>query len=288
MRKRISERNVLSNTGLFDEYKKLEFLFSEKKCIGEINQWGRRSIPQFTLEQYLNDLAFSDWNLKGTAISFINMRDELGLNKEKISKEFNIDLFVDFIELCLNCVFRIDKTIDEYSNVAYISDRNLLRNIIDNCTSILEKLNYTYELDRVTNEIYVYFDNNVATAIAETNEDIADRLIEYRRHDLKGDIKRKGEILCTLFKKLESVEKKFKGTTYEKLASDATFLFNKTGIRHWVEKDRIASETFMKMDSDTLEEWYDNTYDLFLSCMVISSYLNLKKRIEEIKKIEGE
>lgn len=286
MRKRISERNVLPDTDLLDEYQKLEFLFSGNKCIGEINYWHSRNIPQFTLEQYLNDLAFNNWSLKGTAISFYNMRDELGLNKERISVDFSTDIFVDFIELLLNCVLRIDMTIDLHSGV-YISDRNLLSNIINNCQSILEKLNYTYKLENETNEIYVYAENNVATAVAERNDDISDSLIEYRRHDMKGDLKRKGEILCTLFKKLESVEKKFKGTTYEKLASDTTFLFNKTGIRHWVEKDKIASETFMKMDSNILENWYDNTYDLFLSCMVISSYLLIKKEIEVIKTAEG-
>jgi len=288
MRKRISERNVLPGTDLSDEYKKLEFLFSSKICIGEFNQWGTSLMPEFTLEQYLNDFAFSDWNLKGTAISFHNLRDELGLSKEKISTEFSTDIFIDFIELCLNCVFRIFITIGKRSDAVYISDEYLLKNIIDNCKSILEKLNYTYEPEKGTDEIYVYAENNVATAVAEINEDVAVSLIEYRRHNMKGDLKRKGEILCTLFKKLESIEKKFKGTTYDKLSSDTTFLFNKTGIRHWVERDKIASETFMKMDSDLLEKWYDNTYDLFLSCMVISSYLDLKKEIEEIKRTDGE
>lgn len=287
MRKRISERNILPGTDSFNEYQKLEFMFSENKCIGKY-QWSRSSMPQFTLEQYLNDLAFSDWNLRGTAISFYNMRNELGLSKEKISEEFCTDIFVDFIELCLNCTFRIGITIDKHSDTVYISDKNLITNIIDNCNSILESLNYTFKLDEKTNEVYVYAENNVATAVAETNVDIANSLIEYRRHDMRGDLKRKGEILCTLFKKLESIEKRFKGTTYEKLVSDTTFLFNKTGIRHWVEQDKIASGTFVKMDLNMLENWYDNTYNLFLSCMVISSYLDIKKEIEEIKRTDGE
>lgn len=52
MRKRISERNVLPGTDWFDEYQKLEFLFSGNKCIGQFNQFGRSMIPKFTLEQY--------------------------------------------------------------------------------------------------------------------------------------------------------------------------------------------------------------------------------------------
>lgn len=288
MRKKISERNILPGDDWFDEYKKLEFLFSSNKCVGEFNQFHRPIPPNFTLEQYLNDLAFNDWNLKGTAISFYNMRDELGLSQENICKEFDTDIFIDFIELCLNCVIRIYATIDSHSETVYISDKNILKNILENCKCILEKLNYLYDFNKETSEISVYSKNIIATAVAENNEDIGESLIEYRRHDMKGDLKKKGEVLCTLFKKLESVEKQFKGTTYEKLASDTTFLFNKTGIRHWVEQDKIASQTFMKMNSDILENWYDKTYDLFLSCMVISSYLNVKKEIEEIKRTDSE
>ena len=253
MRKKISEKNALPRNDLFNEYQKLEFLFSENKCIGNLNQWGSRLSPNYTLEQYLNDLAFSGWNLKGTAISFYNMRNELGLSKETIGEEFATDIFIDFIELCLNCVYRIDSTISLHDCI-YISDENLLEDIVGNCKVILAQLNYTYEIDKEMREIYVYAQNATATAVAETNEDIADSLIEYRRHEIKGDLKRKGEILCTLFKTLEAVEKKFKGTTYEKLVSDTTFLFNKTGIRHWLEQGKTASETFMKMDSGTLEK----------------------------------
>ena len=286
MRRPISKRNILPDTNLFDEYQKIEFLFSENKCIGTFNQFGRVLSPEFTLEQYLNDLAFSDWNLRGTAISFYNMRDELNLNKDKISKGFTVDIFIDFIELCLNCIYRIDKTISTHDNV-YLSDRALLNVIIENCKAVLVNLGYGSDLNKRTGEIYVYAINNIATAVAENNEDIAESLVEYRRHDLKGNIKKKGEILCTLYKKLESIEKQFKGTTYEGLAKDTTFLFNKTGIRHWVEQDKIGSKTFLKMEPDSLEGWYDRTYDLFLSCMVISSYLEVKKEIEDIKRTDG-
>jgi len=284
MIKRISERNVLHGTSLFTEYQKIEYLFSENRCIGRFNKFGAPLPSKFTLEQYLNDFAFSGWHLRGTAISFYNLRDELGLSKEKIREEFNNDIFVDFMQLCLNSVLRIEMTLNNHSNAFYISDKNLLSNIIDNCECILESLNYSCKLDEETSEVFVYEKNPIATAVAETNEDIANSLIEYGRHNIKGNLKRKGEILCTLYKKLESIEKRFKGTEYEKLASDTKFLFNKTGIRHCMEKDKFASKTFMEMSVDQLEEWYDNTYYLFLSCMVIFSYLELKNKIEEIKR----
>lgn len=91
---------------------------------------------------------------------------------------------------------------------------------------------------------------------------------------------------CTLYKRLEAEEAKFKGTTYKGIFDDTTFLFNKIGARHWVEKDRIASKIFMTMDHEELELWYDRAYDMFLSCMVISHYLAIKKDIEAIRRTE--
>lgn len=287
MRRPISKKNILPDTSLFDEYQKIEYLFSENKCIGTFNQFGRSLSLEFTLEQYLNDLVFSNWKLRGTAISFYNMRDERNLNKDRITKDFTIEIFIDFIELCLNSIYHINQTINIHHNV-YLSDKELLNIILENCKQILIKLGYGSDFDENTGEIYVYAVNNISTAVSENNEDIADSLVEYRRHDIRGNIKKKGEILCTLYKKLESIEGQIKGTTYEGLVNDTRFLFNKTGVRHWVEKDIIASKTFLKMEPDILEEWYDRTYDLFLSCMVIRSYLQIKKEIGDIKRTDGE
>lgn len=286
MRKRISEKNILPNDNMYEEYVKLEGLFSIDKCIGKFNHFGQKMAPEFTLQQYLNDLEFTNWNLKGTSISLYNMREELGLSKEKINTEFNNDIFIDFIEFCLNCLYRIEATIKKYYGVVYVSDENIFSNILENCKFILEKLNYSIGIEEETSEIYVYTKDEVATAVVETNEDIADSLIEYRRHDMKGNLKRKEEVLCTLFKKLEPIEKKFKGTEFANLASDTTFLFNKTGIRHWLDQDKAANKAFAQMDESKLEEWYDKTYDLFLSCMIASSYLDIKKEINEIKRMD--
>lgn len=286
MRKRISESNIFPQFDLYTEYQKIEYMISQKQVIGVYDDFGRRTMPRFTFEQYVNDLYFNDWNLRGTFFSISEMREGLGIEGEKFSaKTVNESMVLDFIQYAANINMRVAVTIDQCS-VAFIADKNYISVLINNMKALVEKLNAYFSLDKATSEVFVVYNDELGAVVAKDYPEIEDSLVEYKRIDNHGDLKKKGEILCTLFKKLESVERKFKGTTYEKMCSDTTFLFNKTGVRHWVEEDKLASKTFLAMPPTQLEIWYDRTYLLFLSCMVVSQYLDIKKEIEEIKRIE--
>lgn len=108
--------------------------------------------------------------------------------------------------------------------------------------------------------------------------------MEYIQIDKRGDLKRKEEILCTLYKKLELCADRFKGKKYKNLYDDTKLLFNKSGVRHNVEKDSIACTTFLTMDKEEQVKWYDKIFDMFLSCMEIYKYLNNKADIDNIKR----
>lgn len=284
MRKRISELNIFPQFDLFDEYLKIECLISENKIIGTYNQFGKRLAPQYTLEQYVNDLYFSSWNLRGTFLTIAEMRSGLGISKESITKKsITENLVLDFIQYVVNVTMRVSSTISS-CQVAYIGDKHYTSMIIQNLNFLLEHLGAQFLKDRNTNEVFVAYKDDLGTSVSCTYPEIADSLSEYRKIDNRGDLKHKGEILCTLFKRLEAEEAKFRGTTYQGLCKDTTFLFNKIGARHWVEEDYIASKTFLTMPPAELELWYDRTYDMFLSCMVIAKYLDVKNEIETIKR----
>ena len=273
MRKRISESNIFPQFDLFTEYQKIESLISERQIIGEINQFGRNLIPQFTIEDYIGQLYFSDWNLRGTFVSIEDMRQGLGIKKENFNAEIiSQDMVLDFLQYAANLCNRTCLTINR-CKVAYIADKNYLSMLIEIITKFVKHLGAEISLEPDGSEVFVTYKNELGVVVADDHPDIKDSIVEYKKIDNRGDLTRKGEILCTLFKKLESVEGKLKRTGYRNLCDDATFLFNKTGIRHWVETDRIASETFLKMKPEELEIWYDRTFDMFLSCMVISKYL---------------
>jgi hypothetical protein len=285
MREKISEKNKFPNFDLFEEYRKIEYLLSEAHTIGTYNQFRKRMTPRFTMEEYINELCFTSWNLRGTFISIEEMRAGLGIEKARFDKKtINTDLVLDFIQYAVNCNFRVAETIKN-STVAYLADANHFSVLLDNMNAILNHFGAHFSLDEKTLEVFIIYDDDLSTIVSDEHPEIQISLAEYKKIDNHRDLKRKGEILCTLFKRLEADEKKFKGTTYEKLCSDTTFLFNKTGIRHWVEKDKIASKTFLEMPPEELELWYDRTYTMFLSCMIISQYLDTKKEIDVIKAV---
>jgi len=286
MRKKISESNEFPNFDLFVEYQKIESLLSEQKIIGTFNRFGNRLPPSYTIEEYIDQLYFNNWNLRGTFISISEMRHGLDITKDSLNvKPVVEEKMLDFLQYVINCLFRVENTI-ETCRVAYIADKTLLDVILSNIKKLIERLKCSIEFDEENCEIFIVYNNDIADVVAVDFPDIAASISEYKRIDNKGDLERKGEILCTLFKKLESIERRLLGTTYNALVKDTTFLFNKTGARHWIEKDKLASKTFLKMPPDELELWYDRTYNMFLSCMVISSYLDVKNQIDEIKKME--
>lgn len=286
MRKRISESNIFPEFDLFEEYRKIEHLISEKQIIGQYNQFGNRMKPQFTLEEYVDQLYFSNWHLRGTFLSTDEMRAGLGIAKSNFSKKkISENMVLDFCQYAANINMRVMTTIGTCP-IAYIADTNYLKMVVENMSYLLAQIGAHFLTDKKTQEVCIAYNDELGAVVGMEFPEIEISLIEYRKIDNRGDLKRKGEILCTLFKRLEAEESKFKGTTYKNICDDTTFLFNKIGARHWVEKDRIASKTFMVMSTEKLECWYDRTYDMFLSCMVISRYLDIKRDIDTIKRTE--
>lgn len=287
MRKRISESNLFPVFNLFEEYRKIEMMISEATVVGTYNQFGKPLIPAYTLEQYIDDLYFRGWNLRGTFVSIADMRNGLGIEKAVFAgKSISEERVLDFLQYAANLWLRINGTIRSCTT-AYISDRkNYLIMLLQNITALTNRLGAELKLDKTKSEIYLVYKDVVSFAVAEEHTDISESIIEYKKLDNRCDLQRKGEVLCTLYKKLESFGDRFKGTRYEGLYKDTTFLFNKTGARHWVEKDRIACETFLKMKPEELEDWYDKTFELFLACIVICGYLDIKDDIGAIRRVE--
>ena len=284
MRKRISEQNNFPQFDLYKEYRKIEILMSERKTIGVYNNWGKFIKDYFTIEEYIEYVCFNNWNLRGTFTSIKEMREELGIAKTDLAiKSINEDIFLDFLQYVLNCIFRATQSM-KHASQSLFSDDTIVTMLWDNIEKLVCKLQCKINFDKENQEFFILYNNSVAETVSANHSDIEESISEYNMIDNRGDLSRKAEILCTLYKKLESYASDFKGTTYEKLYDDTKFLFNKSGIRHNVEKDKIACETFLKMDKVMLEEWYDKIFNMFLSCMVVNTYLKNKPYIEDIKK----
>lgn len=112
--------------------------------------------------------------------------------------------------------------------------------------------------------------------------DISYKLIEYRRFDLKGDLIRKSEILCTLWKKLEPLRPLLAKNNMNSLNDYLGILFNDFARHNNIEGTK-QNNYLKNMSSDEIEKWYDKTFDLFLLGMEYVDYINLKPELDRLK-----
>lgn len=284
MRKRISEQNKFPEFDLYNEYRKIDVLLSETKSVNMYNKYGRLLTNYFTIEEYIDYVCFNDWNLRGTFTSITEMRQGLGIQKGAIHiNNVTENHVLDFLQYALNCVYRAQQSM-KHSSESLFSDDTLPTMIWDNVEKLTSKLNCTIKFDKKNQEFFIVYNNVMAEIVSNAHKDIAGSILEYIQIDNRGDLKRKGEILCTLYKRLEACSEQFKGTTYKNVFDDTKLLFNKSGVRHNVDKDSIACATFLQMDNVELEKWYDRIFDMFLSCMEISRYLDFKSDVDNIKR----
>lgn len=88
----------------------------------------------------------------------------------------------------------------------------------------------------------------------------------------------------TLSLKVESIEQKLKGTTYNPIANDVGNLYNNLHIRH----DNFGgnpNNNIIDMSDEELEKWYDITYDTTLTALMICHYLEYNKEIDNLPKL---
>jgi hypothetical protein len=249
-----------------------------------------------TVEQFIEKHDFLSWSLRGTCFSLSEMRCALGIDKGCFCADsFNKDLFLEFLQYAYNCAHRATIIIEraifsakrtrDYSRIlhGYSLERKYVAAIIEYIENILEKLNVGWDLSE-NSEIFLVYRNEMADVISVNSPDIAPSLYEYRRIDNRGNITRKAEILCTLAKDLELIEKDLKGTCFDTLVSDTTFLLNNADIRHNSEGNKGAGTAFTYMSENELENWQDKTYKLFLFCKLAKECLSTMKDIKEIKR----
>ncbi len=240
---------------------------------------GRYGLPateNMTIEQYVNDFLFINYEYAGTYISIRDMRDSLKISSKYLNKN-DKNIMLLYFEFVLNMVYLLRRKIlgTDHYNVASVNK------LFNNIQLILEKLNY--KIIEKNNYLYIVENDTSSSAISELYPELSEAVIEYRRFDLKGKVTEKRNILQTLSLKVESIEQKLKGTTYNPIANDVGNLYNNLHIRH----DNFGgnpNNNIIDMSDEELEKWYDITYDTTLTALMICHYLEYNKEIDNLPK----
>ena len=281
MRQRISQKNVFPVFDLEAEYRKLQNLFFDSSAFGHIFHYGQ-SRPCLSFFDCLQKM-FLDWNLRGSFTSAEEMMTGLEIGEKDFQRDMTEEHLLDYIQFISNAALFVSIDCKRYDYYR-ASAETLLNAILDHSRLILNRLGA--EMNLCDEEVVVFYKDDVASAVAEQNEDLNPNIMEYLKIDNRGNLQRKGELLCTFYKELEPYESAFKGTELKTLYSDTDMLFNKIGARHALKEKDCVEKKIMDMGRREQEMWYDRAFQMFLTCMAAVPYLEYKSEIRALRKDE--
>lgn len=282
MRQRISDKNVFPVFSLEAEYRKLHTLFFDRSefglLVGPVHS--SRARPSLSYNDCLREMIL-DWKLRGTFTSIEEMLFGLHISEDDFDESVTEERLLDYIQFVSNAACFVCDQVKSRKYIIYQASDTIFKAISENAHSILDKLGA--ELVDCGGELYVKYKDDISEAIVAENHELEIPITEYLKIDNRGDLQRKGEVLCTLAKKLEPHEKALIGTEFKQLCTDTTFLLNNIGARHYQNPENKINAQFINMSSKKLEEWYDKAFRMFLACMAVLPYISHKSDIKELR-----
>lgn len=221
------------------------------------------------------DENFLSWKKRNNYVDFDTFFEDMGISNivEKCNYKIPISLdeFLYYCEYMLNML--VFEPVFKHVNSKYIKE---------NICNLLEKLNY--QQHRNNGNIHIVEKNVLVSEAADAlqdNYELGECIYSFNYREFKGDVYKKADILCRIYKYLESITAKAKEYGYNSLLEDIKDLSNKLDIRHAPKQQQeiVISE----MGKEEYESWLDELFKLSLSLIVLVDYRNKRKDIKELK-----
>ena len=240
---------------------------------------------EITMSSYIEEEFFEDWDRRGRYISLADMFSSLKIKNNVGLRENTVECLLLYIEVIINLIEMSGlKNVKKSCDIYYKCNWKIYKLLQENIERLLEDLNY--EVKVLSDKTLIIVEKDMLlSAVAETNPNVSDKVIEYRRFILKGKIDDKREILNLLSNEIEEMKLIFRGTTYSNLMDDVQFMLNNFNIRHNNLNGKNKKEYVSNLDSDKLERIYDQIFDMILGLFVIDKYLKNKNNIDELKRL---
>lgn len=281
-RKNIFE--ILENKwNIIDEVKRI-FTLLNTDCIS-VRYSGDKTIIEF-----IDDYCFYDWKNRYSYLDIEDMARDLDikLDEDKIPSNLESIEILKYLEFARNLIMLCDtklfidneKGSDDKYKYTYYQEYTVLK---ENINIVLEHLNFSTKLLKKEERIILIEKNPSAMSVAEiVDEDTACKVIEYNHYLLKGDIDKKKKILLQLANKYEGIKSNIKSLN-SKLNDDIGFMLNNMHIRHNNKSGKSKKEYVSKMRKDTMEKWYDETYQMLLLAFLLNEQPSRSKKISQLK-----
>lgn len=262
---------IEQNTDLTLDAQRIIRLFSKEKTISISSLY---SSFEVTVEDFLKDYAFDEWEGRGHVTDVSEFLQLTGYRKMASYEHFTLDDFVTLAEILINLWHITNKSRTGFYGLKMSNNFFLIEKII---VETLNTCNHEIILDQSHNRYIIVEAKPEVTAAAEIAEkSLAFEILRYNHRILKGNLQEKKRILLAMG---SDIEKKRKDL--HKLNSpveDPIFMMlNNMGIRH---SNQHNDEVVASLSKNELEKWYDELYQMML---LAELELDNVKRMEEFK-----
>lgn len=219
---------------------------------------------------YMKIEGFSTWKNRGRCVDIDEFLELLDYKKLWGTAASNINDLLMLIEIIYN-FWHISTRLTSAHLWDSPQGRNciLLKKIMDEC---LARYNHKGVYFPELEQLIVIEDKPEATAVAEiVAKDIGHKVLRYNHHMLKGDLQAKKDILLAIGADLEPKRKQIREIDKD-LEDGIFYILNNLNLRHnnQSEGDKNYRQAVADMDNNTLENWYDELYQ-----MILLAYLQL-------------
>lgn len=225
---------------------------------------------------------FANLPFRGTCISLDDFDDSYERHYERKPSAFDIDYLVSFCEYSYNLAV-YNQGIG-YGGLQMNSTGNAMQFYINQVQRVIESIGY---MPNAQNGIVDFVPKDqAAISVAEIiDPSLSYRVIEYNHYSMKGDLKRKRDILLAIEDKLEPQRDKLKQINAT-MESDLFFLFNSVNLRHNnADPDGKNYIPFVaNMMDEEIEKWYDEAYQICLLAFLELDNVERKNRVNQLKK----
>lgn len=125
----------------------------------------------------------------------------------------------------------------------------------------------------------------VAISITKNVYDLDSALYLYTHSSYKDNLVKKADILCRIYKYLESLRTQINQYGHGEMYRDISKLMDALDIRH--SPNKKSSEAIENMSKEDLIEWYDRLFEMCISLIILVDYSSKRKDIKELKNILG-
>lgn len=280
----MSRKNIFDLvTNTFDlelELARIRRLFESEYVIQVANGGGC-----FSVLKYAKKFGFARWKNRGHCVDaddFLSIFEYDVLWESAQDDEHDLLTLIEIVYNFWYIAYSCRNLSRSYAH--FYDEFVLLREIMDDC---LAHYNYKGEYFPELEQLIVIEDKPEATAVAEIADDsISYKVLRYNHHMLKGDLQAKKDILLTIGTDLEPKRKQLKEID-SNLEDSIFYILNNLNLRHNNKSagDKHYKQAVAQMENDSLENWYDELYQMMLLAYLQLDHEQRKKRIKELKQM---